>query len=115
MSGRIWATVVIAGVGTYIIRVVFFALADRTDRLPDPMRRGLRYIPPAALSALAVPTLLRPEGGGIDLVHPVTLAGVVAAVVAFRTRSVPWTMLAGLAAAMAFDAVLPGSISGLPG
>jgi branched-subunit amino acid transport protein len=115
VTGRVWATILIAGAGTYLIRVVFFALADRTERMPAPLQRALRYIPPAALSAIAVPPMLRPTGGGVDLLHPVTLAGVVAAVVAFRTKSVPWTMLAGLAAAMAFDAVLPGSVSAPPG
>ena len=115
MTGRVWATILIVGAGTYLIRVVFFAFAARSDRMPAPLQRALRYIPPAALSAIAVPPLLRPTGGGLDLVHPVTLAGLVAAVVAFRTKSVPWTMLAGLAAAMAFDALLPGSVSARPG
>jgi branched-subunit amino acid transport protein len=115
MSGRAWATALIVGGGTYLIRAVFFVFADRTDRLPDTLQRTLRYIPAAALSALAIPPLLRPDGGGIDPLHPVTLAGMVAAFVAFRTRSVPWTIVAGLVAAMALDAVLPGSISARPG
>lgn len=115
MTGRVWITVIIAGAGTYLIRVAFFALADRTERMPESLQRALRYIPPAALSAIAAPTLLRPGGGPVDLVHPVTLAGVVAAIVAFRTKSMPWTILAGLAAAMALDALLPGSVSAPPG
>jgi len=115
MTSRVWATVLIVGVGTYVIRAVFFVFADRTDRLPETLQRALRYIPAAALSALAIPPLLRPDGDGIDPLHPVTLAGVIAAVVAFRTRSVPWTIVAGLAGAVVLDAVLPGSINARPG
>lgn len=114
MNTRVWAIIVLAGLGTYLIRVVFLA-SERLDRMPPLLQRSLRFIPPAALAALAVPPLLRPTGGALDVLHPITLAGAVAAVVAFRTRSVPWTMVAGLAAAIALDAVLPGSVSSPPG
>lgn len=60
----------------------------------SPLRRWLKYVPPAVLSALIVPAVRAPEGRihfGISLW--VMLVGVA---VAWRTRSAWWTVLSGL-------------------
>ncbi len=92
----VWLTIVVAGVGTYLLRASFLAFADRLVDLPPLVERVLRQIPPAVLAALVVPQLLRPEGS-LDLWQPELLAGVVAAVVSWRTRNIAATLVVGMA------------------
>ena len=54
-------------------------------------------IPPAALAALVAPALLRP-GGTLDPLNVQLAAGVLAGLVAWRTRSVVLTTAVGLLA-----------------
>lgn len=95
--GAVWIVIVVAGFGTYAIRLVFLALAHRVAALPAVARTGLRMIPPAALAALTAPRLLRPEGD-LDLTSPELAAGLLALAVAWRTRSIPLTIVVGLVA-----------------
>ncbi|MET0728848.1 MAG: AzlD domain-containing protein [Acidimicrobiales bacterium] len=104
MSSRIWTTVCLAGVGTYAMRASFLAFAHRLADVPPGIQRLLRQIPPAALASLVVPALLRPEGQ-IDLSQPRLLAGVVAALVAWRTRNIALTLAVGMGIVMAIDAL----------
>lgn len=71
---------------TYPVRLSVIALmGERT--LPDGVNGALRYVPPAALAAIVFPALLMPEGTLV--VSPVNLrlvAGIVAALVAWRSR-----------------------------
>lgn len=90
-----WWTIVIAGAGTYLLRASFLAFAHRLVDLPPLVTRVLRQIPPAVLAALVVPALVRP-GGTFDLWQPELLAGAVAAVVSWRTRSVALTLVVGM-------------------
>jgi branched-subunit amino acid transport protein len=92
----IWWTILLAGAGTYTLRASFLVAADRLVDLPPLVNRILRQIPPAVLAALTVPALVRPEGA-LDLWQPELLAGVVAAFVSWRTRSVPATLVVGMA------------------
>ena len=91
----VWLTIVLAGAGTYALRASFLAFAGRLVDLPPLAERVLRQIPPAVLAALVVPSLLRPEGE-LDLWQPHLLAGVVAAFVSWRTRSVGLTLVVGM-------------------
>lgn len=101
---RIWSTIVLAGIGTYAMRASFLVFAHRLADVPPSVQRLLRQIPPAALAAIVVPALLRPEGQ-IDLLHPRLAAGLLAAVVAWRTRNIALTLVVGMAALMLLDAL----------
>lgn len=92
----VWRTIVLAGAGTYLLRVSFLAFADRLLDLPPLVERVLRQIPPAVLAALVLPQLVRPEGS-LDLWQPQLLAGAVAAVVSWRTRNIAATLVTGMA------------------
>ena len=87
--------VIFAGMAlvTYFTRYAMIAALGR--EVPALLRRWLRYVPPAVLAALVVPAALAPQGNleiGLR-----AWAVVVGAVVAWRTRSVLWTILGGLA------------------
>ena len=93
-SAVVWATVVAGGLGTYAIRSSFMVVAHRFEQLPESVIRILRMIPPAALAALTLPALVRPEGE-LDVFNPRFAAGVVAGVIGYVTRSVLATLVAG--------------------
>ena len=92
---RIWPVIVISGAGTYVMRASFLALAHRIATVPPAVARFLRQIPPAALAAIVLPALVRPDGA-LDLLQARLLAGFVAALVAWRTRSVGVTLVVGM-------------------
>ena len=90
-----WATILLAGVGTFVMRASFIAAADRLADVPPWAGRLLRQIPPAALASIVLPALVRPEGE-LDLTHPRFVAGLVAAAVAWRTNHVMVTLVVGM-------------------
>ena len=109
MSGAatFWTAVVLAGLVTFAVRSVLFVLAGRMTALPPAVHEVLRMIPPAALAALAIPPLLRPDdAGGLVLLSPELVAGVVAGLVAWRTRNLLATIAVGLAAVLAVQPLL---------
>jgi len=100
----VWTAIVLSGIGTFAMRASFLVAADRVARVPPKVQRLLRQIPPAALAALVVPALVRPDGA-VDLLHPRFAAGAVAALVAWRTRSAALTLVVGMAALVALEAL----------
>lgn len=101
---RVWLAIVVSGVGTYAMRASFFAAAHRLAHMPPGAARLLRQIPPAALAALLVPALVRPEGH-LNLLQPRLVAGMVAALVAWRTGNVGVTLVVGMAMLVTLEAV----------
>ena len=103
---QFWLAVVLAGLVTYLVRVTFFLLAGRMTALPEGVREMLRMIPAAALAALAIPPLFRPDGAtALTLVSPELVAGVLAGLVAWRTRNVLATIAVGLVAVVLLQAL----------
>ncbi len=98
---RTWAAIVLAGIGTFTMRASFLALAHRLRDVPPWAERVLRQIPPAALAALVIPALVRPHGE-FDLLQPRLAAGLVAALVAWRTKNVALTLIIGIGSLMLF-------------
>ncbi len=90
-----WTAILLAAVGTFAMRASFLAAADRLTTLPPRVERLLRQIPPAALAALVVPAFVRP-GDAVDLLQPQLPAGLLAGLVAWRTRNVALTLVVGL-------------------
>ena len=75
------------GVVTYAIPLAPMLLLGCVEGRPL-MRRALRFVPPAVLSALIFPELLLP-GGTLDLSpgNPRLLAGALAALIVWRTKN----------------------------
>ena len=99
-----WIAVIFAGIGTYAMRASFLVFAHRLDDVPPRIQRLLRQIPPAALASIVVPALLRPDGY-LDLWQPRLLAGILAGLVAWRTKNVALTLVVGLGVVMLLDAL----------
>ncbi len=94
----IWWIMLIGGLLTFGRRLSFIYLLGRVD-VPEGVRRALRFVPPAVLSALVLPELLMPTGSlDLSLGNTRWMAGLVAILVAWRTRSMLLTILAGMAA-----------------
>jgi branched-subunit amino acid transport protein len=97
-----WWAVIGAGIGTFAMRASFLAFAHRLADVPPAVQRVLRQIPPAALASLVIPALLRPEGQ-LDLWNDRFVAGIVAALVAWRTRNIALTLAVGMGLVMLID------------
>lgn len=92
---RVWTAILLAGAGTYAMRASFLVVAHRLTRIPPAVDRVLRQIPPAALASIVLPALVRPEGS-LDVLQPRLYVGLIAAVVAWRTRNVVLTLSVGI-------------------
>lgn len=95
---KIWIALLSAGILTYLTRLSFIALMDRW-KLPPVVMRALRFVPPAVLSAIIFPELFI-RSGHFDLTinNLRLIAGLIAALVGWRTRSILLTIAAGMAA-----------------
>jgi branched-subunit amino acid transport protein len=94
----IWLTILGMALATYATRVITM-LALRGEITPW-LRRWLGYVPIAVFSALIVPPLLVQTRGDARAlaVGPALPAGLVGALVAWRSGNVVVTILAGMAA-----------------
>ena len=101
---RVWTAIVAAGIGTFAMRASFLAFAHRLSEVPPAVQRVLRQIPPAALAAIVIPAFLRPEAH-FDLFQPRLAAGLLATLVAWRTRNIALTLVVGMGAVMLLDAL----------
>lgn len=103
----IWFAIIVIGLGTFALRASFIEIGGRFA-LPAPVTRALRFLPAAVLSAIILPALLRAEAGGLsfDPANPRLIAGVVATLVAWKTKSVLATLAAGMGTLWGMQAVL---------
>jgi branched-subunit amino acid transport protein len=102
---EVWQAIVLAGIGTFLMRASFLLAAHKLAEVPEGVQRVLRQIPPAALAALVLPAFLRPEGD-LDLWQPELAAGALAAAVCWRTRSTTLTLGVGMGVLFALRQVV---------
>jgi len=93
-----WVVVVAVGALNYLSRLSFIALFARVP-MPSLVARALRYVPAAMLTAIVVPAVALRGAGAADpaLQGAKLAAALVAALVAWRTRSTSATIVAGMA------------------
>nr|WP_315596769.1 AzlD domain-containing protein [uncultured Cupriavidus sp.] len=95
-----------AGLATYLIRLSFIAVEGRVY-LPAWFRTALQFVPAAMLSALIAPDLLMHDGAlYLSPYNTRLIAGLVAIVIAARTRSVGWTIAGGMATLIALETLI---------
>jgi branched-subunit amino acid transport protein len=95
----------IAGAITFAIRYSFIGAGERFAP-PGWFTRALRFVPIAALTALVWPDLLIARGA-LAFTEPRLAAGLLAALVAWRTRNVLATIGAGMAALWLLQSLQP--------
>lgn len=101
-----WLIVVLVGLGTYLTRLSFIGiLGDR--EIPKYLERPLRLVAPAAIAAIAIPEVVAPAGDiFVSLDNLRLLAGIIAIVVAWKTRSIGWTIAVGMVSLWILDWIL---------
>lgn len=103
---RIWLIILAAGLITFATRLSFIALFGRMQ-VPAWVARALRYVPPAVLSAIIFPELFITDGAlNFSWGNPRLIAGLLAAVVAWRSKNIVWTILAGMGALLVLQRIL---------
>jgi branched-subunit amino acid transport protein len=105
-SPTIWWVILGIAAGTFLLRVSFVLLFGRLP-IPIPLQRVLRFVPAAVLSALIVPALLFRDGAfAFHLRNERLLAGLIAALVALRTKSIGMTIVVGMTALWILQSLL---------
>lgn len=100
---EIWLTMAFAGALTFLTRLSFIYLLGRWQP-PVWVSHALRFVPPAVLTAIIFPEVLMHEGSLFLAVDNLRLwAALVAVLVAWRTRSVLLTIVAGMAGLYLFS------------
>lgn len=103
---RLWVLILLAGLLTYLIRLSFILLLNRFE-VPAWFRRGLRFVPVAVLSAIIMPEVLTRSGAlDISLLNPQLYAAAAAALVAWRTKNILLTILAGMSVLLILQALI---------
>src|ERR687893_1758602 len=101
----LWLTIAGAGAVTFALRLSFIALLGRIE-IPPFLGRALRFVPAAVLTAVVIPLLFYANGAlDFSLGNERLLAGVVAALIAWRTRNVLFTLGGGMAALWTLQAI----------
>ena len=94
------------GIGTYLLRLSFIGIVgDRV--MPEWALVPLRFVAPAVLATLIAPAVLLNDGA-LDLSpasNPRAIAALVALLLAWKTRSVPLVIAAGLITVWALQAL----------
>ena len=92
----IWVAVIAAGILTYVTRLSFILLYGQI-RMPNLLVRALRFVPTAVLTAIIFPELLVADGTlFISIGNARLLAGILAILVAMRTKNVIYTIVIGM-------------------
>lgn len=105
---NLWAAMLVGGALTYLTRLSFIFLFGIIDP-PPVFKRGLRFVPPAVLSAIVFQELLIREGAAaLTLDNHRLLAGLLAILVGVRTRRSLLVIGVGMIALWILNLAFPG-------
>lgn len=94
----LWLMLLVIGAITYAIRLSCIGLLGQRE-MPALLLKTLRFVPIAVLPAIILPQLfLRNNTLVLSLQNPRWIAGMLAGVVAWRTRNVLLTIAVGMVA-----------------
>ena len=95
---NLWVILLLGGLLTFAMRFSLIYLFGRFE-VPGTLRRALRFVPPAVLSAFVLPELLLRDGRfDLSFGNERLLAGIAAAITAWYSRNILLTILAGMTA-----------------
>ena len=93
---KMWVVMLSVGVLTFLTRLSFIYLLDKWQP-PEVITRSLRFVPVAVLTAIIIPEIVLQNGElllSLDNIR--LLAGAIAILVAWRTKSALWTIGVGM-------------------
>jgi branched-subunit amino acid transport protein len=102
---KLWLVMICGGLLTYLTRLSFIALAEKVQ-FPIWLQRSLRYVPPAVLSAIIFQEVLI-YSGKLELTfqNDRLFAGLLAALVGWKSRNTLLTIAVGMAALLILQAI----------
>ena len=93
---EIWVVMLSIGVLTFLTRLSFIYMHEKWQP-PEVVTRALRFVPVAALTAIFIPEMALQNGELVLSLENIRLvAGIIAIVVAWRTKSALWTIGVGM-------------------
>ena len=93
---EIWVVMLSIGILTFLTRLSFIYLLEKWQP-PEVITRALRFVPVAALTAIFVPEMALQNGELVLSLENIRLmAGIIAILVAWRTKSALWTIAVGM-------------------
>lgn len=96
---------------TFGARYPVLALVGRLQ-LPEIVLRALKYVPPAVLTAIIVPMITLKDGVfNIQLGNSYLVAGIIAALIAWRTKNLLLTIVLGMVTLWGYRLLL-GALGG---
>jgi branched-subunit amino acid transport protein len=102
----LWLMLLVIGAVTYAIRLSCIGLLGQR-KIPALLLKALRFVPITVLPAIILPELfLRNNALALSLQNPRWIAGILAAVVAWRTRNVLLTIAVGMVALWMLEFVI---------
>lgn len=91
----IWIPIIILGIFTFLMRFSFLAFSKNLQIHPH-INQALKYIPLSVLAAIIVPEVFNNSSIQSFFYEPRFLAGVIAIIVAWRTKNVILTITVGM-------------------
>jgi len=96
----------ILGLITFGLRMSFITLSDKL-RLPPGLERALTFVPAAVLAAIVAPAFFYPDDQlDISLDNAFLVAGILAWLTAWRSKSTLLTVAVGMVALWSYRALL---------
>ncbi|MFZ3079817.1 MAG: AzlD domain-containing protein [Bellilinea sp.] len=104
---NIWAALIAGGVLTYLTRLSFIFLFGIIDP-PEVLKRALRFVPPAVLSAIVFQELLIRDGAVfLSLGNTRLLAGIAAILVGVRSKNSLLVIATGMIVLLLLNQIVP--------
>jgi branched-subunit amino acid transport protein len=101
-----WLLILCIGIATYAMRLSFVTFFGKRE-MPAFILRMLRFVPMAVLSAIIWPQLFLANNAlDLSLGNPRWIAGILAGVIAWRTRNVLLTIVVGMVALWILQLIL---------
>jgi len=101
----LWTIILGGMLVTYTTRLSFILLIPQ-ERVPEWIKRALRYVPPAVLATLILPDLLLSDGSiQLDFQNLRLFAGLLAAFISWRTKNTWLTIGVGMGALWLFSSI----------
>lgn len=101
----IWTAIIFSGIITYATR--FLPLSNfMPKKLPRFIQQGLQYVSIAVLTPIIINSVLIDNDSLIIDNNPKIYAAIVALIVALVTKSIPLTLISGLAIIWIFEFII---------